>query len=204
MAVSRAPSAWWPSSGSSAASCGDRRDRVARTWASTSARSSSSARSIRPNRISAAIQRIGRSGHQPRRDAEGPLLRADARRSARMRRGGARDSPRPSRRSRNSDRMPGRRGAADRRDRRRRRRDRRGRPAARCCAARTTSPISTRGALRPSARTDGGRVAGANPGRGAENFLRSRQRARAPAARRAAGRDHLGRHDSRNRQSTMS
>ena len=54
-----------------------------------------------PKSISAAIQRIGRSGPQPRRDAQGALLRADPRRSARMRRGGARDSRGSSRRGRN-------------------------------------------------------------------------------------------------------
>ena len=100
-----------------------------------------------PKSISAAIQRIGRSGHRPRRDAKGAPVRDDPRRSARMRRRGAGDSPRPARRGRDSRRMPRRCGAANRRDRRGRR-TKSARPiCCACCAARTISPSLTAGAL---------------------------------------------------------
>ena len=45
-----------------------------------------------PKSISAAIQRIGRSGHQPGRNAQGPFLRAHPRRPDRMCGGRACDS----------------------------------------------------------------------------------------------------------------
>src|SRR6202167_3554686 len=76
----------------------DRRDRVARTWYRRwrgRARMPARYAQIHLGRDSAhrAI------GAQPRRHTEGPLLRAHHRRFARMRGGGARDSPRASRRS---------------------------------------------------------------------------------------------------------
>ena len=109
---------------------GDRRDRVARTRYRR--------RRGRP-RMPARYAQIyfGRDsayrplGAQPRRDTQGTLLRADHRRSARMRCGGARDSSRASRRSGNPDGMRRYRSAANRRDRRRGRRNLRGRSAAR-------------------------------------------------------------------------
>ena len=71
-----------------------------------------------PKSISAAIQRIGRSGHSLGGTfPEGPPVRAHARRSSRMRLRGAGDSRGTPGRSGDSALVPGRRGAADRRDR---------------------------------------------------------------------------------------
>ncbi len=188
-----------PSSASSAASCA--RLSRPRRWnsASTLAPSSWSARSIRPKSSPPRSSAIGRSGHSLDATPKGRFFALTTRRSARMRRGGARDSPRAARRSRDSRRMPRRCGAADCRDRRRRGRNRRGRSAApparrvqlRRPGPRTVCAICSN-RWRPSCPSESGRRA--------ENLLRSDGAPRPPAPRRATGRDHLGRHHSRERQ----
>ena len=152
-----------------------------------------------PKSISAAIQRIGRSGHSLGATPKGRFFALTTDDLARMRRGGPRDSPRPSRRSRNPDGMRRHRRAANRRDRRRRRRNLRGRSAARP-PQRVQLRRSRRRQTASSPRTAGRRIARTNNGRGAENFLRSRQRSRPPAPLRATVGNHLRRNHPRSRQ----
>ena len=151
-----------------------------------------------PKSISAAIQRIGRSGHTLGGTPKGRFFALTLDDLLECRRGGSRDAPASSRRSRVSLRMSRRRRAANRRDRRRRRRNRDRELLAH--PARRTHNFANLGARRiiPSARPNG-RATCRNEFRARiPRFSTTASNGRIRAAsRRASRRDHLRWHHSR-------